>query len=103
MRNYLIGTGGQVGPTVEVTPWIILPHAQRTWDRLYVGGDVSVEETGPKQFVRTIYGLPLCDIPYFRHASRGIVHSVVSRWCTQCEVAELASTPTTLRWQVSWL
>jgi hypothetical protein len=103
VRSYLIGAAGQVAPNDDMTPWLILPHTQRTWDRVYVGGDVSIEETGPKQFIRTIYGLPLCAIPYFRHASRGIMRSVVSRWCTKCEVAELGATPTTLQWQVSWL
>jgi hypothetical protein len=103
VRNYLIGTATQTGPAADATPWSILPHTQRTWDRLYVGGDVSIEETGPKQFVRTIHGLPLCGIPYFRHASRGIMRSVVSRWCTHCEVTEIASTATTLKWQVSWV
>jgi hypothetical protein len=67
------------------------------------GGDVSIEETGSKQFIRTIYGLPLCSIPYFRHASLGIMRSVVSRGCTKCEVTELASTATTMQWQVSWV
>lgn len=103
VRNYLIGAGRQAAPTNGATPWAILPHTQRTWDRLYVGGDVSIEETGPKQFVRTIYGLPLCEIPYSRHASRGIMRSVVSRYCTKCEVTELASTTTTMQWQVTWL
>ena len=103
VRNYLIGTGGQTAPAEGATPWVILLHTQRTWDRLYVGGDVSIEETGPKQFIRNMYGLPLCEIPYFRHASRGIMRSVISRWCTKCEVTEVAWTPTTLEWQVSWL
>jgi hypothetical protein len=103
VRNYLIGTGGQSAPAEGATPWDILQHTQRTWDRLYVGGDVSIEETGPKQFVRTMYGLPLCEVPYFRHASRGIMRTVISRWCTKCEVSEVAWTPTTLEWQVSWM
>jgi hypothetical protein len=103
VRKYLIGTGGQAAPAAGATPWNILPHTHRTWDRLYVGGDVSIEETGPKQFIRTIYGLPLCAIPYFRYASRGIMHSVVSRWCSECEITELASTATTMAWQISWL
>jgi hypothetical protein len=103
VRGYLIGTGGQVAPAEGATPWSILPHTHRTWDRLYVGGDVSIEETGPQQFVRTIYGLPLCEIPYFRHASRGIMHSVLSQWCTRCEITELTATATMMAWRVSWL
>lgn len=103
VRNYLIGTGSQTARAEGSTPWSILLHTQRTWDRLYVGGDVSIEETGPKQFHRTMYGLPLCEIPYFRQASRGIMRHVISRWCTRCEVSEVAWTPTTLEWQVSWL
>jgi hypothetical protein len=102
VRTYLIGNAARVAPAVDATPWSILPHTQRTWDRLYVGGDVGIEESGPQQFIRTIYGLPLCKIPYFRHASRGIMRSVVSRWCASCEVTELACTANTLRWQVSW-
>jgi len=103
VRNYLIGTSSQTASATGATPWIILPHTHRTWDRLYVGGDVSIEETGPKQFIRTIHGLPLCEIAYFRHASRGIMRSVVSRWCTKCEVTELSSTATTTAWQISWV
>jgi hypothetical protein len=102
VRSYLIGTAGPLAAAGDATPWSILPHTQRTWDRLYVGGDVGIEESGPQQFIRTIYGLPLCKIPYFRHASRGIMRAVVSRWCASCEVTELACTPTTLQWQVSW-
>ncbi len=103
VRNYLIGTGGQTAPAEGSTPWSILLHTQRTWDRLYVGGDVSIEETGPKQFVRAMHGLPLCEIGYFRNASRGTMREVVSRWCTKCEVTEVAWTSTTLEWQVSWM
>jgi len=102
VRSYLFGTS-RTAPVAGATPWTILPHTRRTWDRLYVGGDVSIEETGPQEFVRTIYGLPLCEIPYFRNASRGTMQSVISRWCTKCEVTETSWTSTTLQWRISWM
>ena len=100
VRSYLVGNAHPA--TNGGTPWRILQHAHRTWDRLYVGGDVSIEETGPQQFLRTIYGLPLCEIPYFRRASLGIMHAMVSRWCTNCDIQEISSTSTTMQWSVSW-
>jgi hypothetical protein len=49
-------------------PWLALRSQGRIWDRVYQGGEISIYRTGPKDAYSEQRGLPLAEIPYFRHA-----------------------------------
>jgi hypothetical protein len=103
MQGYLIGPGTRPEPRAKASPWTVLRNARRTWDRIYVGGDVLVEKVGPTEAIRTMYGLSLNNIPYFRTATRSLLQLGIARWCERCVVSEIESTHVTLSLRISWV
>jgi hypothetical protein len=43
----------------------------RIWERIYTGGRIHIERTGPKDARVELHGLPLAQFRYFRFAYRG--------------------------------
>ncbi len=102
MRGALTGTILRMSREVGVTPWVLLPHSQRIWDRLCRGGDISVERVGPKEAVVRMVGLQLFSTSYFRVAIRYVLQSGLSLWCTRGYVTEVAWSPTTVTFREAW-
>jgi hypothetical protein len=102
MQSALTGTIFRMTREIGVTPWVLLPHGQRIWDRICRGGDVSVEKVGPKEATVRMYGLPLVATSYFRVAIRCVLQSTLSHWCSRCYVTEVAWTPTTVTFREAW-
>jgi hypothetical protein len=102
VHSALTGTILRMSREIGVTPWALLPHMQRIWDRICRGGDISIEKVGPKEAVLRMYGLPLCASSYFRVALRYVIQDGLSHWCTRCFVTEVAWTPTTLTFREAW-
>jgi len=48
--------------------WLALQHNDRLWDRMYMGGGVTVVRTGPKDLLHETHGLPLVTSRYWRSA-----------------------------------
>ena len=89
MQSALTGTILRMSREIGVTPWTLMPHGQRIWDRVCRGGDMSVERVGPKEAVVRMYGLPLFTSSYFRVAVRYVLQSGLSHWCTRGFVTEV--------------
>jgi len=102
MESALTGTIFRMTREVGITPWLLMPHAQRIWDRICRGGDVSVEKVGPKEAIVRMYGLPLLSTSYFRVAIRYVLQSGLSHWCTRGYVTEVAWTPMTVTFREAW-
>jgi hypothetical protein len=85
-----------------ISPWLLLPHGQRLWDRTCRGGDVSIERVGPKEAIVRMVGLPLFSSPYFRFGIRCVLQAAVSLWCTRCYVTEVGWTPTSATFREAW-
>jgi len=89
---------------VGATPWTALAKTAQMYDRLFQGGGgVGVRKLGPKEARLDLVGVPALDVPYFRHALRGVVESGASLFCTRCYVRELrrpAEAAASLR--ISW-
>lgn len=102
MQSALTGTIFRMTREIGVTPWLLLPHGQRIWDRICRGGDVSVEKIGPKEAAVRMYGLPLVSTSYFRVAIRYVLQSTLSHWCSRCYVTEVAWTATTVTFREAW-
>jgi hypothetical protein len=64
--------------------WMCLKHGDRMWSRVYQGGGLSVIQTGPKDAIVEVHGLPFAESPTFRvmHCAflRGIV-MLLARTC----------------------
>jgi hypothetical protein len=102
MHGYLIGPTAR-DQKANRSPWTVLRNARRTWDRIYVGGDVSVDKVGPTEAIRTMYGLSLNNIPYVRNATRALLQVGLSSWCEKCVVSEIEWTPALLEFRISWV
>ncbi len=102
MQGALTGTILRMSREIGVTPWILMPHGQRIWDRICRGGDLSIERVGPKEAIVRMYGLPLFSTSYFRVAIRYVLQGGLSLWCTRGYVTEVAWTPTTITFREAW-
>ena len=102
MRGALTGTILRMSREVGVTPWTLMPHSQRIWDRMCRGGDISVERIGPKEAMVRMYGLPLLSCSYFRVAIRCVLQSGLAMWCTRGYVTEVEWSPTTVTFREAW-
>jgi hypothetical protein len=102
MQGALTGTIFRMSREVGITPWTLMPHSQRIWDRMCRGGDISVERLGPKEAMVRMYGLPLFSCSYFRVAMRCVLQKGLSLWCTRGYVIEVAWTSTTLTFREAW-
>jgi hypothetical protein len=102
MQSALTGTILRMSREVGVTPWLLLPHSQRLWDRICRGGDISIEKVGPKEAIVRMYGLSLLSTTYFRVAIRYVLQSGLSLWCSRAYVTEVTRSPTTVTFREAW-
>jgi hypothetical protein len=58
---------------VGFTPWSLLSHFGRLWQRLFLEGSIAVTQVGPKDGSIDVAGLPLVEFAYFREAMRGVL------------------------------
>jgi hypothetical protein len=89
IRGTLLGTTVRMAKEAGVTPWTVLPHLQRFWDRAYQGGGLSVTKLGPKEARGDVVYARLCDSIYFRHALRGLLVGVLELFCQKAYVSIL--------------
>jgi hypothetical protein len=87
---------------VGISPWALMPHGQRLWDRICRGGDLSIERVGPKEAIVRMVGLPLFTSQYFRFGIRCVLQAGLSLWCTRCYVTEVGWTPTSATFREAW-
>jgi hypothetical protein len=92
-----------IARSAGVTPWVVLKHYTKLWERLFDGGDVEVDKLGPKEALVQMYGLPLFSIPYIRVAVRGMHQTGFSLFCTKCYMTDLGSTPTSHAYRAAWV
>ena len=59
-----------------VTPWSLVGYLDRMWQRSMIGGAVAVYRLGPKEARLEFIGCELFEIPYHRHAYRGLIDSL---------------------------
>jgi hypothetical protein len=102
MQGALTGTILRMSKEIGVTPWFLLPHSQRIWDRVCRGGDVEVDRVGPKEATIVMHGLPLFISPYFRLAIRSVLQAGLSLWSSRCYVTEVSWTPTGATFREAW-
>jgi hypothetical protein len=100
----LLGTMIRMAREAGVSPWTVLPHFQRYWERGYDGGGVGVFRTGPKEARLEIVHVRLVDARYYRNALRGLITGIVELFCTKAYVVERpgARAPGTMTMRLQW-
>jgi hypothetical protein len=100
----LLGTTLRMAREVGASPWTVLPHLQRFWDRAYKGGAVRVVKTGPKEARAEAIQARMCDSVYYRHALRGLLQGVVELFCRKAYVTlSPGRRPAALSLRVQWV
>ncbi|HEY2513683.1 MAG TPA: hypothetical protein VGI39_22595 [Polyangiaceae bacterium] len=81
IQGTLLGTMANLSKQAGATPWTFLSRLDRLYDRLAIGGGVSVDKRAPKEALVNMYGVPLFDIPYFATAWRGVIQGLCELFC----------------------
>jgi hypothetical protein len=102
VHGTVLGTAVRLAKGAGVTPWAALRQCGRLWERLFVGGDVSVDKVAPKEAVLEMLGLPIFQYAYFRASTRGLVQAGLSLFCVKAYATELGATPSSLKYRIAW-
>jgi hypothetical protein len=101
----VFGTIVKMAKGAGVTPWTMLPHLQRFWERGYDGGGVRVVKVGPKEALVDLVDVPLLDLAYYRDALRGHTMGVLDLFCTRSYVTTYRPSvrkPGTVTYRLQW-
>lgn len=90
VQGSIFATVVKMAKGAGVTPWTILPHFRRLWERGADGGSVAVYKRGPKEARIELVGCALFEIPYFRAAMRGVITGIVKQFCRKAFISEVA-------------
>ncbi|HEX3345989.1 MAG TPA: DUF2378 family protein [Polyangiaceae bacterium] len=102
-RGTLLGTAVRMARGAGLSPWTMLPHLQRFWDRGFDGGGISVVRTGPKDAQTNLVQCATVVSPYFRNGLRGLLGALMELSCTKAYVTERRrATETSLSFRVQW-
>jgi hypothetical protein len=88
VKGTLLGTMLRMAQGTGVTPWTVLPHLQRFWNRAYDGAGIRVVKTGPKDAQVDLTQCALADIGYYRLALAGLLRSVIELFAARAYVRE---------------
>jgi hypothetical protein len=90
VRGSVLGTVLRLGHAAGVTPWAVLPHLQRFWNRAYDGGGIQVTRHGPKDCVVDVIRCGgLLETRQFRNSLRATLGGVLQIFGWNAYVVEL--------------
>ncbi len=100
----MFGTVIRLAKGAGATPWTLLPHLQRFWERGYDGGGIAVWRLGPKEARIELNQCSLSEARYFRNAVRGLFGTVVQLFCTRAYMQEIpgARSPGCIALRAQW-
>lgn len=104
IQGTMLGVLLRTAKGAGMTPWTAILQTPRLWDRLFMGGGVSISKLGPKEGRLEIAGVPLAALTYFRAGFRGLAQSGCELFCERAYVTEVQRlcTPTALTLKISW-
>ncbi len=88
------------------TFWYVVKRSDRFWDRAYLGGAITVIQTGPKDVIVEWRGLPLVESRYFRIAQRYYSEALATMFCSRAYVKTIrprSPHPHSLTTSFSWV
>jgi hypothetical protein len=99
-----LSTAVRLAKGAGVTPWTALAQVQRLWERIWVGGAVTVTEVGPKDARLEILGWTCSRYPYCKTAMRGVLTGTLDLFCQRTFVSpiEPLCTSMTLGYRIAW-
>jgi hypothetical protein len=105
MHKPVFDTAIRLAGALGVTPWTIAEQAVKMFGRAYNGGELLVQQRGPKEARFEVLGFPCADLDYCRNAWRGIVLGATELFATSAYVNELPAQGGVdrLAYRVSWV
>jgi hypothetical protein len=92
LRGTLLGAVVRMAKAGGVTPWAVIPHFERLWNRLFEGSAIFGWKLGPKEARMECVAMPLVEIPYFRNALRGQTQGILDLFSQRAYVTEIPGT-----------
>lgn len=104
MHEPVFGIAVRLAGELGVTPWTLAAQAVRMWHRAFDGGDILIEQLGPKEARFELLGFPYADIPYCRVAWRGILLGATELFSRRAfaNESERRGGPNTIVYRLSW-
>jgi hypothetical protein len=72
IHRTILGTAVRMAREAGITPWAVIPHFQRFWNRAFDGGGLYIEKRGPKEAFMEIHKAAQADCVYWRAALSGL-------------------------------
>jgi hypothetical protein len=94
INGTLLATAVRMAKGAGATPWTIYAQFGRLWDRIFIGGGVTVRKIGPKEAHVEVVGQPLVGIPYYRGAQRSMFLGIIELFCTKAYAADVGRSVT---------
>ena len=88
IQGTILGTAVRMAQDVGVTPWTVIPHFQRFWNRAFDGGGLYVEKRGPKEAHFEVHKSAQADCVYWRAALSGLGIGVLELFCRKAYMYE---------------
>jgi hypothetical protein len=103
-HSNVFATVAKIAKTSGVTPWTGLARLQHVFEGHFRGGGgTRVVKLGPKEARVELLAFPLMGIPWCRYGWRGTITANAELFCKQCYTSEIASTPTSVAYRLSWV
>jgi hypothetical protein len=102
VKGTLAGTFIRVFQEAGGSPWSVIPHWQRFWDRAFDGGALRVTKLGPKDARVDAVACSLCESHYFRHGLRGLSSGFIEVLCHRAYATEIGKSLDGLSIRYQW-
>jgi hypothetical protein len=104
IHGTMIDLARRLAREAGATPWALLGHAPKLFERVARGGSVRVNELGPKEAQLELLGYPVARYSFARCTMRGAVRSLASIFGHSTYVHDVRGmcTPASLGYRVQW-
>ncbi len=105
VQGTILGLMVRTAKTSGLTPWAGLKNCPLLYERMFIGGAVSVVKLGPKEARVELVSNPLFGIPYFRQGLRALATSGIELFCERAysyDVQRLSG-PSSFAFRLSWV
>jgi hypothetical protein len=88
IRGTILGTAVRMTREAGVTPWSVMPHFQRIWNRAYDGGGLYIERRGPKEAHMEVHKAAQAGCAYWRTALCGLCVGIIELFARKAYMQE---------------